>query len=80
MTKTALKMFSAIGLLILSAGVSAKAQTQYRAHIPFDFTIGEKSFKAGDYTVRTDSSIIAIREAKGSASYMTMVTLGADYS
>jgi len=47
MKTTALQISLLIGLVVLNlmVVVSANAQTQYRAHIPFDFTIGQKTTK-----------------------------------
>ena len=87
MKKKTLQICSVIGLVILTlmTAVSAKAQTRYRAHIPFDFTIGQKSYKAGEYLIGSlnpyaASNTIAIRDAKGRNSHILMVTLGEDYS
>ena len=79
MKKTVLQISSVIclGVLILIASVSAKAQAQYRAHIPFNFTIGQKSYEAGDYTIDTVNSdtahkVVAIRDARGHNAYLKM--------
>jgi hypothetical protein len=81
MKKTALQ----ICLVILMAIVSAQAQIKYRAHIPFDFTIGQKSYEAGDYLIGsinpyTANNIIAIQDAKARNSNFIMTTNGKDYS
>lgn len=87
MKQTALHYSSAIGLtvLILMAAVSARSQDGYRAHIPFDFTIGDKTYKAGNYVIdplslRSANGPIAVRNANGASSHMLMVAVGADYS
>jgi hypothetical protein len=87
MKKTALQICSLLGLVvvILMIAVSAKAQTQYRAHIPFDFTIGQKSYEAGDYVIDSLSihaayGPVAFRDAKGRNSRMVMTTRGEDSS
>ena len=87
MKKTALKICPVICLVIftLMAAVSAKAQTQYRAHIPFDFTIGKRIFKAGEYFIdpifqNSANQAVAIRDALGSRSYILMITVGQDLS
>ena len=52
-----MKNFLRAGLLLAGLvavlGISGNAQVnrQYAAHIPFDFKIGEKLFKAGDYRI-----------------------------
>ena len=49
------------GLLFLGVlfafGVTGNAQIerQYTVHIPFDFTVGEKTLKAGDYLIAPSS-------------------------
>lgn len=68
-----------IGLVILMSAVSAKAQTQYRVHIPFDFNIGQKSYKSGDYSVGLLSPVaewklIVFRDARGRNSYTVKPT------
>ena len=57
MKKEVGKRFTKIGLLVVmimsAAGTSAKAQSlQYKltANIPFDFTVADKKFQAGEYT------------------------------
>lgn len=59
MKKEVGKTFTKIGLLVvmlmIAAGTSAKAQTlEYKltANIPFDFTIADKQFQAGEYSFR----------------------------
>ena len=53
MKKIAWHICSLIGMMFLLTVVSAQAQTtgRYRAHIPFDFTIGQETFQAGDYVI-----------------------------
>src|SRR5688572_28413489 len=84
MKKTALQISSIMGLtiLILMAGISAKAQNKYRANIPFNFTIGQKSYEAGKYVIETNSTknAIVIRDAKGDKSHMIIMTAGEDSS
>jgi hypothetical protein len=85
MKKRALQFCLLIGSVIMMSVVSAKAQTQYRAHIPFNFTVGQKSYDAGDYVVDTlspNSGIqsIAIRDANGRNAYLMTATLGEDRS
>lgn len=53
MQKTIIKGCSLLGLVIVLGVVSVSAQmsTQYRAEIPFDFSVGNDSFAAGSYSV-----------------------------
>jgi hypothetical protein len=47
-----IQLFLFIGLTFgLVGAASAQTASEYRAHIPFDFTVGEKSFRAGDYSI-----------------------------
>jgi|SRR5688572_9237375 len=85
MKKTALQICSVLGLVIFIAIASAEAQPQYRAHIPFDFAIGQKSYKAGDYVIRSlspDSAnkVVVIRDSKGCNGYLILRTGGEDPS
>jgi hypothetical protein len=85
MKKATLQTCSLVGLVVLIAAVSAKAQTQYRMQVPFDFTVGDKSYEAGNYFVdvlssQTAHKIVAIRDAKRGRSYMATVRVGEDHS
>ena len=66
-----------IGLLVLSTVVSANAQAtkHYRANIGFDFSVGEKSYKAGKYDVRVDNaSILMIEDMDGKKLWVAAAT------
>ena len=83
--KTALQICSVRGLVIFLAVASTQAQPQYRAHIPFDFAIGQKSYKAGDYVIQSlnrDSAktAVVIRDSKGRNGYLILTTSGEDPS
>ena len=62
------KISSLSVLAIILMVVSAQAQSlrQYRAQIPFDFTIGKKHYKAGDYiiNVRSVNQLSAVLSVK----------------
>src|SRR5215207_10066342 len=58
MKKELVKGLAKLGLLVvmimIAAGTSAKAQTlEYKltANIPFDFTVADKKFQAGEYSI-----------------------------
>lgn len=85
MKKTALQICSGAFLVILIEIVSAEAQTQYRAHIPFDFTIGQNSYHAGDYFIKSVNALsannaIVISDAKGRNSHIILMAGGEDYA
>jgi hypothetical protein len=59
------------GLVVMLAA-SAGAQTSAKAKIPFDFQIGDRILKAGDYTIDGDGlanapNILVFRNARGTA-------------
>ena len=66
--------------LSLSAALSPVAllaQSKINATIPFDFTIGAKSFAAGDYSVKLVSEyVILVQSIKDGTGVMTMVQPG----
>jgi len=73
------KGFTKIGLLVvmfmIAAGTSAKAQSlEYKltANIPFDFTVADKKFQAGEYSLvrgqqTAGDTIVHISSANGRA-------------
>ena len=62
--------FTALLLLMLLGAVPANAQSAIalRANIPFDFSIGDKTLPAGEYTIKTLGTLnrtIMLRNALG---------------
>jgi len=54
-----------LGLSAFLSPVALLAQSSINATIPFDFTVGAKSFAAGDYSVRQISdSVLLIQSVK----------------
>lgn len=52
MKRFILTMFMVVGsLAVFSATGNAQVNRRYAANIPFDFSVGKKQFKAGEYTV-----------------------------
>jgi hypothetical protein len=45
-----------LGLFAFAISASAQATRQYRANVPFDFSVGNKVLKAGAYTITPASS------------------------
>lgn len=87
MKQRALQLLSSIGLMvwILMVAVSAKAQNEYRAYIPFDFTMGGKTYKAGNYVIDplsrdSANTPIAFMNASGTGSQILMAAPGGGYS
>lgn len=63
--KKLIQVLSFLSLVIVFSVVSAKAQSvkEYKAQIPYDFNIGQKSYKAGDYVIKVSdvsSSTVAL--------------------
>lgn len=52
--KKLIQICSMLSLVVFFSIVSAQAQVvkKYAAEIPFDFNIGQKSYPAGDYTIK----------------------------
>lgn len=68
MKKKVIQICSLVGLLV-GLMVSAQAQTQYRAHIPFDFNVGNRTLPTGDYVIEltsrsTSQNVLTILETK----------------
>ena len=79
MKRTILQIWLAVGLAFgLAAAVQAQSSAEYRAHIPFDFNVGNTEFKAGDYRIglvnpQTSRQALAIREANGRGSKIFVI-------
>jgi len=59
-----------VGLLLTTAAANAQAVTM-RAHVPFDFVVGDQALPAGDYLIQpalSGSAILTIRSSDGSRS------------
>ena len=67
MKKLMLQIGLMVGLVIILTVVSANAQTatRYKAEIPFDFNIGNKTFQAGDYFIKADSNTLTLEDKQG---------------
>jgi hypothetical protein len=68
-----------LAMLCLVAGLSSiclMAQGPIQVTIPFDFTIGSKSFPSGDYVVRPDMThtVLAIQSVDGQSAAMALTT------
>lgn len=79
--KIQIKNFAIFGLFVLLAIASAQAQTPSRTevNIPFDFSAGKASLKAGVYTVkraRGNALIIRSSDGKSTALLNAPLTLG----
>ena len=77
--------YTVIALLVLvgSMAVAAQAQTSGRtqliANIPFQFTVGDKTLPAGEYTVTqvnpvSDHAVLQLRNSDGNAAAMVQMS------
>ncbi len=78
--KRFIQICSFLSLLILFSAVSAQAQSvnRFEGQIPFDFNIGQKSYKAGSYVIkiRKDSvrnTTLTLEDNKGNVLHTALV-------
>jgi hypothetical protein len=77
MKNTIVRILVTLSISAFLSPVALFAQSQINATIPFDFTIGAKSFTAGDYTVRqVNEHVLLIQSVKGGTGVITMVLPG----
>ena len=65
---TLIRQFAALFLAVVTfAGmVSAQEMRAVKAHIPFEFTVGNKTFPAGDYSITQPTQrVLAVRDDRG---------------
>jgi hypothetical protein len=81
MRKQSFRIFLMLGLFAILAPLSAQAQTsnEQTAKIPFSFTVGSKSFPAGEYRVsrlnpQSSQAALAIRSTDGRTGTITLTT------
>jgi hypothetical protein len=68
MKNQVMRSIALLGLFFMLAIASVKAQTPSRVevNIPFDFSAGKATLKAGTYSIRrTSANVLAIRSADG---------------
>jgi hypothetical protein len=74
MKNTIVRSLVTLGLSALLSPVALLAQSHINATIPFDFTVGSKSFPAGDYSVKQVSeNVLLIQSITDGTGVMTMV-------
>jgi hypothetical protein len=83
MKRFILTMFLAVGsLAVFSATGNAQVNRRYSANIPFDFSVGKKQFKAGDYVlgpIGTNSSadfLLLTNRSTGKVQLIGQVSVG----
>lgn len=81
MKRANLRIFLMLGLFAILAMGSVHAQSakEQTANIPFSFTVADKSFPAGEYTIQrlnpaSDKAALVIRNEDGSMSKIVLTT------
>ena len=81
MRKQIIRTISMLIFVVTLGVMSAHAQANnpLKAHIPFDFAIGNQTFKAGDYTIarvnpQSDQTVLSIKSADGRESRVVSTT------
>ena len=79
MKKQSLRIFLMFSVLAVLAAASAQAQSNnaQTANIPFEFSVGDKTFPAGEYSVarlnpQSDKAALAIKSADGRMSKIVL--------
>ena len=79
--KKLIQICSILSLLVVFSVVSAHAQTAnfYETNLPFDFNIGQKSYQAGSYVIKTlkvssNYSSLTIEDKDGNELQRVLVT------
>jgi len=74
MTSFIVRTLVTLSLSAVLSPVALLAQDRINATIPFDFTVGAKSFAAGEYSVRRlNESVLLIQSVKRGTGVLTMV-------
>jgi hypothetical protein len=76
---TMIAMIVLVGSMAVAAKAQTSGRTQLIANIPFQFSVGNKTLPAGEYTVRqvnpsSDNAVLQLRSKDGSASAMVQMT------
>src|SRR5215216_2217283 len=76
MNNAIIRALAALCLGAVLSPVSLMAQDSIQFKVPFDFTVGSKSFSAGTYTVRPDPArpVLAIRSGDGRSGMFVLTT------
>jgi hypothetical protein len=76
MNRSILRTFAKLSLSAALGSLSLLAQNPLRATVPFDFTVGSKSFAAGEYSLRQVAHmVLQIQSADGGRANVMIATL-----
>jgi hypothetical protein len=66
------------GLVMVLSVVAAQAQTSVRAkaHIPFDFKIGQKTYQSGEYTLGWSEGVLKIQNRRNGKARLILMNPG----
>ena len=75
---TMIAMIVLVGSMVVAAQAQTCGRTQLVASIPFEFSVGNKTLPAGEYTVRqvnpaSDHAVLQLRSRDGRASAMVQM-------
>src|SRR3984893_3627133 len=76
---TMIAMIVLLGSMAVAAQAQSSGRTQLIANIPFDFSVGNKTLPAGEYTVAqvnpaSDHAVLQLRSRDGRAAAMVQMT------
>jgi hypothetical protein len=71
------RMLAILSLCVALGSIGLWAQSPIQATIPFDFTMGAKTFHAGDYMIRQQSSqVLGLQRLDGGGGAFSLVQQG----
>ena len=79
-------LFAVGSFLAFSVSGNAQVSQQYKAHIPFDFTVGSKVIKSGDYLIKplegstNQRSVIIQNASNGKAQVIGQTAISSTFS
>ncbi len=78
MLRKMLQICTMFGLVMVLSVIAAQAQTvvSAKAHIPFDFKIGQKTYQSGDYNLGWTQSVIKIQNRQNGKPRLVLMNPG----
>jgi len=78
MKRQFVNLFSALALALVAASSFGQSVAS-KANVPFDFVVSGRTLPAGDYLVRTDDRIIAVRNMASGKTTLVPINNVADF-
>ncbi len=78
MLRKMLQICTMFGLVMILSIIAAQAQTvvSTKSHIPFDFKIGQKTYRSGDYNLGWTQSVIKIQNRENRMARLVLMNTG----